>query len=107
MIQRGEFDKIVPYIVSTGFQADYMFIIQNLVRVNPNGAAELAKRLALHEGGSLIDINAAVDVFMSMNRVQEASAFLLEALKADRKEDGFLQTRLMEINLVSNPSVSI
>lgn len=38
---------------------------------------------------------------MSSTLVQETTAFLLEALKNNRKEEGYLQTKLLEINLLS------
>ncbi len=38
-------------------------------------------------------------------QVREATAFLLDALAFDRPEEGPLQTKLLEINLVTNPQV--
>lgn len=46
-----------------------------------------------------------VDVFQSMNMVQQCTAFLLEALKGDKEEEGQLQTRLLEMNLMAAPQV--
>ncbi|CAM9417931.1 unnamed protein product, partial [Phaeothamnion confervicola] len=77
-------------------------MLQNMVRQNPVGAAEFAKKLATAEGGPLVDLNTVVEIFMGMNRVQETTAFLLEALKHNRKEEGYLQTKLLEINLLGN-----
>ena len=42
---------------------------------------------------------------MEMNMVQQCTAFLLEALKNDREEEGHLQTRLLEVNLMAAPQV--
>ena len=36
---------------------------------------------------------------MGLNRIQETTAFLLEALKGNKPEEGYLQTKLLEINL--------
>lgn len=49
---------------------------------------------------SQIDPNTVVEIFMSASLVQETTAFLLEALKNNRKEEGYLQTKLLEINLL-------
>jgi hypothetical protein len=38
-------------------------------------------------------------------QVREATAFLLEALAGDKPEEGPLQTKLLEINLITNPQV--
>lgn len=106
-IQRGEFDKIVAYAVQTNFRCDYTFMLQNLVRANPQGALDFAQKLATAENGPLVDVNSVVDIFMQVNRIQETTAFLLEALKNNRPEEGYLQTRLLEINLLGgSPQVA-
>ncbi|VDP46797.1 unnamed protein product [Soboliphyme baturini] len=43
---------------------------------------------------------------MELNLVQQCTSFLLDALKNDRPEDGPLQTRLLEMNLLSAPQVA-
>ena len=48
-----------------------------------------------------------VDVFMEMNMVQQCTAFLLDALKNNRPTEGHLQTRLLEMNLMTAPQVMI
>ena len=101
-MQRGEFDKIVAYATRVGYRVDYSFMLQQLVRSNPQGALDFAKRLASNENGGqqLIDANTVLEIFMSVSLLREATAFLLEALKGNRKEEGFLQTKLLEINLL-------
>ncbi len=42
---------------------------------------------------------------MSQNMIQPAMSFLLDALKASKPEQGRLQTRLLEMNLVHAPQV--
>lgn len=99
-VQRGEFDKVVPYSTSVGFRMDYSTMLNQLLFNNPQGALELAKGLVNVEGGPLIDIQATAEAFLSSNRVQETTAFLLEALKDNKPEHAFLQTKLLEINLL-------
>jgi len=96
MMQRGEFDKIVAYATKVGHRADYTYLLQSLARANPAGALEFAKQLA---GAQLVDPNQVVDLFMASNRIQETTAFLLEALKGNKPEEGYLQTKLLEVNL--------
>lgn len=38
--------------------------------------------------------------------VREGTVFLLDALAGDKPEEAALQTKLLEINLVTNPQVS-
>lgn len=88
-MQRGEFDKIVAYATRVNYRVDYTFMLQQLVRSNPQGALEFAKKLVAGEPGApqLIDANSVLDIFLSVNLLREATAFLLEALKGNRKEE--------------------
>jgi len=43
---------------------------------------------------------------MSQNMIQPATSFLLDALKENKPEQGPLQTRLLEMNLVHAPQVA-
>lgn len=45
-------------------------------------------------------------MFMSVKKIQEATAFLLDVLKDNRPEDSVLQTKIFEINLVTAPKVA-
>ena len=96
----GEYAKIVAYSNKVGYRPDFILMLQNLVRQNPQGAENFAKMLVNNEGGSLVDVAMVVDVFMQLNRIEETTSFLLDALKGNRKEEGTLQTRLLEINLL-------
>ena len=44
---------------------------------------------------------------MESNLVQQCTAFLLDALKNNRPAEGPLQTRLLEMNLMSAPHVCV
>lgn len=52
------------------------------------------------------DFVQVVDIFMGQNMIQPATSFLLDALKDNRPEQGHLQTRLLEMNLVNAPQVA-
>jgi clathrin heavy chain len=43
---------------------------------------------------------------MSLNMVQQATSFLLDALKENKAEQAHLQTRLLEMNLMNAPLVA-
>ena len=102
----GQFEKILPYAKQSGYQPDFAQLLQNIVRVNPEKGAEFATALANDEGGPLVDIERVVDVFLSQNMIQQATAFLLDALKDNKPEQGHLQTRLLEMNLINAPQVA-
>jgi len=97
----GKFENIVAYSLKVGYTPDYILMLQNLVRQNPKQAEDFAKSLVNNNGGHpLVEIGMVVDVFMQLNRIQETTSFLLDALKGNKAEEGHLQTRLLEINLL-------
>ena len=91
------------------FRSFFVVILTDIifsVRVNPEKGAEFATQLANEEGGPLVDVNRVVDIFMAQNMIQQATAFLLDALKENKPEQGDLQTRLLEMNLRNAPQVA-
>jgi len=106
MAETGRFEEILPYARQAGYQPDFVNLLQHIVRVNPEKGAEFATQLANEEGGPLVDVNRVVDIFMSQNMIQQATAFLLDALKENKPEQGDLQTRLLEMNLMNAPQVA-
>ena len=104
--ETGQFDKILTYSKQVGYQPDYTQLLQHIVRVNPEKGAEFAAQLANEESGALVDLDRVVDVFLSQNMIQQATSFLLDALKDNKPEHGHLQTRLLEMNLVNAPQVA-
>ncbi|KAI5295640.1 hypothetical protein KEM52_000745 [Ascosphaera acerosa] len=104
--ETGQFEKILEYSRQAGFQPDYVQLLQSIVRVNPEKGAEFAAQLANDEAGALIDLDRVVDIFVSQNLIQQATAFLLDALKDNRPDQAHLQTRLLEMNLIHAPQVA-
>ncbi|KAF2405615.1 clathrin heavy chain [Trichodelitschia bisporula] len=106
LAELGEFDQILPYVQRVGYTPDFTVLLQHIARVNPEKAAELATALAKDPSGSLIDFNRVVDIFQSLGMVQQATAFLLDVLAGNREDQGDLQTRLLEMNLMHAPQVA-
>ncbi|KAJ9113109.1 hypothetical protein QFC20_001997 [Naganishia adeliensis] len=104
--EAGQFDKILLYSKKVDYRPDWAVLLQHIVRVNPDKSAELAQQLINDPAGPQIDINRVVDIFMSQNLVQQTTSFLLDALKENKPEDGPLQTRLLEMNLLQAPQVA-
>ncbi|TKA68465.1 hypothetical protein B0A55_09931 [Friedmanniomyces simplex] len=105
MAESGNFDQILPYSRSVGYTPDFNALVQHISRVSPERGAEFATNIA-REDPSLIDVDRTVDIFQSQGMVQQATAFLLDVLQADRPEQGHLQTRLLEMNLMNAPQVA-
>jgi len=105
MAETGSFDQILPYSKSVSYTPDFNALLQHIVRVNPDRGAEFASSL-LKEDANLIDTGRVLDIFQSQGMVQQATSFGLDALTANREEDGPLQTRLIEMNLMHAPQVA-
>ncbi|KAF0366022.1 Clathrin heavy chain [Gigaspora margarita] len=104
--ETGQYSKIVLYAKKVGFQPDYPSLLQKIMRLDPDKGGEFAAMLATDESGPLVDIERIVDVFMSQNLIQQATSFLLDALKDNKPEQAHLQTRLLEMNLMHAPQVA-
>nr|KAJ0211596.1 hypothetical protein LSAT_V11C400162820 [Lactuca sativa] len=83
--ERKEFDKILIYskqvccisLTAVGYSPDYLFLLQTILRSDPQ-----------------------------RNLIREATAFLLDVLKPNLPEHAHLQTKVLEINLVTFPNVA-
>ncbi|KFK34843.1 hypothetical protein AALP_AA5G200400 [Arabis alpina] len=104
--ERKEFDKILIYSKQVGYTPDYLFLLQTILRTDPQGAVNFALMMSQMEGGCPVDYNTITDLFLQRNLIREATAFLLDVLKPNLPEHGFLQTKVLEINLVSFPNVA-
>lgn len=104
--EMGHPEKILLYAKKVGYTPDYVALLQHVMRTNPEKGAEFASQLVNDESGPLVDVERVVDIFMSQNMIQPATSFLLDALKDNKPEQGHLQTRLLEMNLVHAPQVA-
>lgn len=104
--ETGQFNKIVLYAKKVGYTPDYAALLQHIVRINPEQGAEFASSLVQDDSGPLVDIERVTDIFMGQNMIQQATSFLLDALKDNKPEQAHLQTRLLEMNLMNAPQVA-
>ena len=78
--ETGQFQKIVLYAKKVGYTPDYVFLLRNVMRANPEQGAAFAQMMVA-DNEPLADINQIVDIFMEQNMVQQCTAFLLDAIK--------------------------
>ncbi|XP_065571260.1 clathrin heavy chain 1-like [Artemia franciscana] len=103
--ETGQYQKIVLYAKKVGYTPDYVFLLRSVMRANPEQGLAFAQMLVQDEE-PLADVSQVVDIFLENNLIPQCTAFLLEALKNNRPTEGPLQTRLLEINLLSAPQVA-
>ncbi|KAF2810277.1 clathrin heavy chain [Mytilinidion resinicola] len=106
LAELGLFDKILPYSSEHDYHPDYTVLLQHIVRINVEKGAEFASALAKHPSGPQVDIDRVVDIFQSQGAIQQATAFLLDVLSGNKPEQGHLQTKLLEMNLLNAPQVA-
>lgn len=104
--ESGEYNKIVLYAKKVGYQPDYTYLLQFILRLDPEKGSEFATMLANDESGPLIPLESIVNVFASLNLVQQLTKFLLDALSGNKPEHAALQTKLLELNLLHAPQVA-
>ncbi|KMZ59834.1 putative Clathrin heavy chain [Zostera marina] len=104
--ERREFDKILIYSKQVGYTPDYLFLLQTILRSDPQGAVNFALMMSQKEDGCPVDYNTITDLFLQKNLIREATAFLLDILKPNLVEHAFLQTKVLEINLITYPNVA-
>ncbi|WPT18138.1 Clathrin heavy chain 1 [Picochlorum sp. SENEW3] len=102
---KGDFEQLMTYTRSSGASPDYAFLLQKLMMDNPDAAVNLAK-MVVRQPGVQMDLNTIADLFLQRNMVKEATAFLLDALQDDDPKHAALQTKVIEINLLTNPQVA-
>ena len=108
LIEANQFDRILPYCQQTGHKPDFLKILRAVVPSNPQAAVNLAKMITVRDasGNPKTPIEGVVQIFLEHSRIQETTAFLLEALKGNLPSEAHLQTKLLEINLMSAPNVA-
>lgn len=72
---------------------------------HPNPPTSPLALAPLLQPGPPLDLNTMADLFLQRNLVREATAFLLDVLQDNDPKNAVLQTKLLEINLVTNPQV--
>ncbi|KAF8821696.1 putative clathrin heavy chain [Cardiosporidium cionae] len=99
-VEQGQYEQIVAYCNKVNYQADFTTILRNIVAINPEGTAVFCQKL-LDQDPPLVDINQVIDILSQQSRLQELTSILLEYLKTDRADQGHIQTRLLELNLLN------
>jgi len=102
---KGEFEKMGKYCEMAGYKPDYTYLLQSTLMHNPQGAVNIAIQIGAQNPPPL-DFNTVADLFLQRNMIREATSFLLDVLKNDLPEQAGLQTKVLEINLVTFPNVA-
>jgi len=104
LLAAGEFSKIVPYALKFNYRPNFTYVLTNLAPANAKAAEELAKQIVKEPAAAgqppLLDIPTIINVLTQAQRLPECTAFLLDVLAEDKPDQGFLQTKLLQLNLM-------
>ena len=101
------FEKILPYCEKSSYSPNFVVLISSIMRSSPDRASEFAISLLQNsEIAPKLDIEKIADLFFSQNHIQQGTSLLLDALKGDTPDQGHLQTRVLEVNLLHAPQVA-
>ena len=103
--QRGEFDKLSQYCTAVDYKPDYMYMLQSLMMKDPASAVQLSQQISKMTPPPC-DMGTVADLFLQRNMIREATSILLDMLKDDDESQAALQTKVLEINLVTYPNVA-
>ncbi|KAF9297509.1 hypothetical protein BGZ74_009786, partial [Mortierella antarctica] len=100
------YTMIFQYAERVGYAPDYLYILNHVLRMDPDDGASFAILLVKNESGDLVTLEKIVDVYMAQNLVKQATTFLLGALNDNVPHHAHLQTRLLEMILKHDPQVA-
>jgi clathrin heavy chain len=63
--ETGQFQKIVLYAKKVGYTPDYIFLLRNIMRINPDQGAQFAQMLVADDE-PMADINQVCYIFMNI-----------------------------------------
>jgi clathrin heavy chain len=92
-IESNQFDKITPYCQqNNNHRPDFIAILKNLMTSNAQAAVGLAKMITVRDaiGNPKTPIDQVLQIFLEAKKVQETTAFLVEALKGNLPAEGHL-----------------
>ena len=73
--ETGQFQKIVLYAKKVNFTPDYVFLLRNVMRVNPDQGAAFAQMLVQDEE-PLADINMVINKVWNCFDIEHSSVIL-------------------------------
>lgn len=105
LAQKKEYEKIAKYSQQVGYTPDWLQLMMQMLMHDGQGAVNLALMIVQQDPPGL-DLNTITDLFLQRNMIREATSFLLDVLKPNLPEHAMLQTKVLEINLITFPNVA-
>ena len=106
LVLAEQYEKIPEYKTKfQQFQPDYLGILNTLLENNKQRGIDFVQIL-LNGNIGFNDFDSLIEIFLKHNLVEECTSFLMELLKNNCKNEGKLQTRLIEINILKNPEIA-
>ena len=116
----GEYDEFTTYVENYKLYPDYSLITKQILCKNLKAGCNFIDHL-INQGIEFdiiqsidfdvnqdikFNVNKFIDYLISLNQIKLTTTFLLYYLKDNKSKDGYLQTILLEINLINNLKVA-
>lgn len=102
LVMKGDYEKIIAYCTKVEYTPNYLELFKRVLQANPAASAKFASKI-YEKDSKLLDSNVLIDIYIQTNCFKDATSYLLEIMKEDKEEQGDLQTRLIEMNLIYSP----
>ncbi|KAL6586407.1 hypothetical protein OROMI_001395 [Orobanche minor] len=99
-------EELGDIVKTVGYTPDYLFLLQTILLADQQLLSLPLCCLKWREVILPVDYNTIIDLFLQVNMICEATAFLLDVMKPNLLEHAFLQIKVLEINLVTFPNVA-
>ncbi|KAF1745283.1 hypothetical protein MXB_2618 [Myxobolus squamalis] len=99
--ETGQYEKILSYCQKVNYQPDYLRIFRSILYTNADTALQFAKDL-LQKNTKGLDVELMANCFLQQNFTSQCISFLRLALEKNLPEQAELQTKLIELSIMSN-----
>ncbi|KAJ5069647.1 clathrin heavy chain [Anaeramoeba ignava] len=100
LIEQQEFLKLLDYGKNFLMGLNYSELLKNVLEQNEQIAENFAKFLLSEQKEKdiyLIDVLNVFDIFADAKKIKSLTAVFLDVLKDNKEEEGYLQTKLLEV----------
>lgn len=104
-LESGQFNDVIVYANKYDCHPNYMLMLRSTMESNQEKGIALAKYLVYNEP-LRVDISRIIDIFIEYKMSEQITTLLLDKLKQNVESEGPLQTRILEISLLSTPKVA-
>jgi len=106
LAEMGQADKITAYCERAGYSDNYIEIIQQILPASGEAARAYVSSILKAKGYEGIDMSTIIDLFAKYRQLKHITALVLDTIDADDESTSNIQTKLLEMNLMTQPQIA-